>query len=545
LIAAARGMRPVRIVAAAAAAVALSLVPAFASPAAAAAEGKVTASITYVTSTTVYLDAGAKAGLMEGERVDVVRDGGLIDILQVTAVSSTRAACKRADASVDLVVGDQVTFQPHFPELPAAGSAAGTGGAAAGGDAESAGPGWIQRQGIRGRVGIRYLGIFDGSGFGGDYSQPALDLRLDGRPPDHPKLSYSADVRTRRTYRSTPSGESSSEGLTRVYRLYAAYGAESGFRAIVGRQFATELTSIGVYDGATVEYGLGRWRAGAFAGLQPDAIDFGFSTDLREHGAYISWRDNPTGRVRWAFTGGFVGSYQDGDINRESAVLQARFVGDRAFAYAIQEVDINRGWRMEAEGTSLSATGTFVSGRYRLTEKVAVDGGFDSRRNVRVYRDRITPETEFDDSARRGYWSGVELRPARAARIALTLRLTEGGSSGDAESATLNGNARLGGPLRNTVSVRSTAYRNDLVEGGLHSFSLGADLGWRAHLTGTAGLRKETAAATGARPADLRWYSVDLDCRLTQAWLLLVSAETSEGDVEKSTQVYTSAVYRF
>jgi len=507
--------------------------------------GEGTAKITYVTSSTVYLDAGAKAGLMEGERVDVVRDDGLVDILQVTAVSSSRAACKRADASVDLVVGDRVTFHPRFPE-PAAGSGAAADGTAVAAEADgSSGPGWIHRQGIRGRVGIRYLGIFDGSGFGGDYSQPALDLRLDGRPPDHPKLRYSADVRTRRTYRSNASGDNSSEGLTRVYRLFTEYGGESGFRAIVGRQFATELTSIGVYDGATLEYGLGRWRAGAFAGLQPDAIDFGFSTDLREHGAYISWRDSPTGRVRWAFTGGFVGSYQDGEINRESAVLQARFIGDRAFAYAIQEVDINRGWRMEAEGTSLSATGTFVSGRYRLTEKVAVDGGFDSRRNVRVYRDRITPETEFDDSARRGYWSGVELRPARAARLAVTLRLTEGGSSGDAESATLNANARLGGPLRNTVSVRSTAYRNDLVEGGLHSFSLGSDLGWRAHLTGTAGLRKETASAIGARPADLRWYSADLDCRITQAWLLLVSVETSEGDVEKSTQVYSSAVYRF
>ena len=93
--------------------------------------------------------------------------------------------------------------------------------------------------------------------------------------------------------------------------------------------------------------------------------------------------------------------------------------------------------------------------------------------------------------------------------------------------------------------MRSTAYRNDLVEGGLHSISLGADLGWRAHITGTGGLRKETAVAVGARPADLRWYSADLDCRITQAWLLLVSVETSEGDVEKSTQVYTSAVYRF
>jgi hypothetical protein len=240
-----------------------------------------------------------------------------------------------------------------------------------------------------------------------------------------------------------------------------------------------------------------------------------------------------------------VGSYQEGEINRESAVLQARFVGDRAFAYAIQEVDINRGWRSEMEGSSLSATGTFLSGRYRLTEKVAVDGGFDSRRNVRVYRDRITPETEFDDATRRGYWSGVELRPVRAARVALTVRLTEGGSSGNAESATLSGNATLGGPLHNTLSARSTAYRNDLVEGGLHSVSLGSDLGWRAHVGLTGGLRKESAAAVGARPADLRWYSVDLDCRISRAWLLLVSAEVSNGDVEESTQVYTSAVYRF
>ena len=42
---------------------------------------------------------------------------------------------------------------------------------------------------------------------------------------------------------------------------------------------------------------------------------------------------------------------------------------------------------------------------------VSLNAGWDSRRNVRLYRDLVSPATDFDDTYRQGYWGGVEWRP--------------------------------------------------------------------------------------------------------------------------------------
>ena len=73
------------------------------------------AAITYVTTSTVYVDAGTGAGLAKGDVVKVFRDGVFVTALEVTAISTKRAACRRADPTVELVVGDRIRFHPAAP----------------------------------------------------------------------------------------------------------------------------------------------------------------------------------------------------------------------------------------------------------------------------------------------------------------------------------------------------------------------------------------------------------------------------------------------
>ena len=79
------------------------------------------AHITYVTSSTIYIDAGSQLGLQKGASVQVLREGNVIATLVVAALASKRAACSRGevDAAVKFLVGDAVRFQVTATSSPA------------------------------------------------------------------------------------------------------------------------------------------------------------------------------------------------------------------------------------------------------------------------------------------------------------------------------------------------------------------------------------------------------------------------------------------
>jgi len=70
------------------------------------------ASITYLTSSTVYIGAGRDDGIDQGDVLEVVRDGTIVARLEVTDLSSRRASCRIVSGEVELIVGDDVRFVP-------------------------------------------------------------------------------------------------------------------------------------------------------------------------------------------------------------------------------------------------------------------------------------------------------------------------------------------------------------------------------------------------------------------------------------------------
>ncbi len=180
-----------------------------------------------------------------------------------------------------------------------------------------------------------------------------------------------------------------------------------------------------------------------------------------------------------------------------------------------------------------------------MREDVTLDAGFDSRRAVRLHRHRITPETEFDDSYRRGTWGGIRFRPVRHSSVGVGFRRSAGGAAGDANAVT--GTFRTSWPaLRGaTVSLRSTHYSNTRLNGWLHSVTAGAPVGPRLRAGLTFGVRDENDPSQPSGGNDLRWAGLDLDLRLSRGWYALVSGERSNGDVERSSRVHASVVLRF
>ena len=493
--------------------------------------------IVYLSGNTVYLDAGREQGIQAGQEVVVQRDSVEI-VLTVANVSSHRASCPRPEGNGDLRVGDLVRFTPII--VSEAGQA---GVAKLGGSPRT--EGWLRRNGIRGSVDLRYLSLQDQTGNGERYSQPALNLRVSGRDVGGRGIEFSADVRTRRTYRTRTDGEKTGESRNRVYRLNAGYAIDPRIVLLGGRQTSPDLAAVSIFDGVLAEFRSGRWKAGAFAGTQPDPEDYGYSTEILELGAFGRLSQPSEASSRWSGTAGIVSSRVAGELNRDYLFLRGQWNDSHWSAYANQEVDFNHGWKTAAGESAISPTSTALSLQARLLKDLLFRAGFDNRRNIRVARDRETPETEFDDAYRLGWSLDGDWRAPRRVQIGLGYRTYDGASAGRSESVT--GRLRLTrlSPWGLELGARGTWYVSPGLEGRLHSVSLSGNVASKHRLEGHAGRRDEDRKSQGQGDIRTWWYGADVDLHAAGAWFLLFSFESVRGDVERNDEIYTSLSYRF
>lgn len=497
------------------------------------------ARITYITGSSVYLDAGKLEGLREGARVEVTRGGGAIAVLRVAFLASHQASCEIVSAAVQPVVGDSVRFVPAAPE-PAPAAAA----------ARPARPTPERRTtsrsvaGLRGRIGAHYLVVRQLAGTGGILSQPSLDARLDGRLLPGAPVGVLLDVRSRRTT-STLADDGGVE-RTRAYQA-ALYWQSARFptRITVGRQLSGHLAGVGLFDGLLAEIGGQHWSGGFFAGSQPEPVHLGFSSDVIEAGAFLRRHSRAGAGPYWSMTLGAAGSYQDAHANREYAFVQATYAGNRMTAALTQEVDYYRPWKLTGDMRPVSPTGTYTMVRYRATGAVTVHAGFDSRRTVRLYRDVLNPETTFDDAYRQGVWAGAWMQIRRRQRVSVDVRSSTGGPAGRALSYTAALDANGISALGATARVRSTRYTNPMLSGWLHSASVGVSPPGPFHVELSGGLRAEHNSAADPPDFSVSWVGVDVDVSLAGAWYAMLAYNREVGGLESNDRLYSGVSVRF
>lgn len=501
--------------------------------------------VTYMTLSTVYVNAGRKHGLSEGDLLQVVHEGGVVGSIRVQTLSSKRAACVPVEVGSELAIGDAIALGSAGIEDAGALSylhrievQPGPSGSAS----SRRDQGWLRSNGLRGRVGARYLAILDRTSSRQSFHQPALDLRLDGRNVGGGDLDLSVDVRTRRTYRSAPDGGASNEGRSRVYRANASWVPfDRRLSLTAGRQLSPEHPALGIFDGGSLVLRMSTWSVGVLSGSQPDEVDFGYSDAIRDHGGFVQVRSPQGSSTRWSTTIGAIASYAGSEINREYLSLQSALGAGRFSAYVSQDLDWNRDWRLEAEGQAISLNNTYATARARVAGQTSVNVGYDNRRNVRLYRDYVSPETEFDDAYRQGYWGGIDQRFARSYRLSARVKRSTGGTAGTADSWTLGAAAQWRVALR----ARSTRYYNELVRGWVHSAAASTQLGPSLRVEIGGGLRDETNATPGVAGQYVRWYSSLVDYALGRSWYASVSFERSTAGPEASDQIHSMINYRF
>ncbi|MFN8579526.1 MAG: hypothetical protein U0163_00910 [Gemmatimonadaceae bacterium] len=496
------------------------------------------AHVTYLSGPSVYLDAGTKQGIKIGTHLQVLRGSTLVAELVAEYVSSNRTSCTVARALQTIAVGDSARYTPARIDEPVASTAAGTGtpGATTPSRRSASRP-------IRGRVGVRYLHIDPGLGQGSVINQPAFDIRLDGHQLSGTPLGLTVDIRA---YRAGSSRSTTGPtNVTRVYQSALELSGASGSRLAVGRQFSSALSTIGLFDGASLDVDRNRWGIGGIMGTQPEPVGFGLSGAVREYGGYIQLHNARNTSPLWSNTLGAIGSYNKGEIDREFAYVQSVFNARVLSFYAAQEVDFNRGWKKEVEGKSAVPTSTFALMRVSLTNDFSINAGYDNRRSVRLYRDFITPEVAFDDAFRRGVWGGASLTMFNRVRMSVDTRQSSGGSSGRTQSTTgVFGVSRLT-PLQLGFHGRYTTYTGDVAVGSLSSGSIEMSPFGTLHLEGSTGVRKDKQASADTWSPPITWQELNADVGIGRSLYLLLSAYQELGTLNKSRQTYIALSYRF
>jgi hypothetical protein len=500
-----------------------------------------TAKVTYLAGASVYIDAGRSEGLLEGDTLEVQRSGSRVALLSVNFLASHRATCVVLGDAPLPSVGDAIRFLAHGASAPPPPPAAGLGALQAAAlpvvpTATRARPApWL-----RGRAGVRYLGVRTEGG--SHFEQPMLDLRAEtsGSGP----LDATLDLRGRRTSQSYANGDVRQETYSRVYRALLTWHDPKAQRLLtVGRQSSGAIGPVSLFDGALLQTGADRWRAGVFAGTQPEPLHMRLSGDVSQYGVFLERRQAPLAARRWSLGLGAISSYDHASPDRDFAYLQGSYRDSRLSGYFSQETDFNRAWKRSQGESGVSLTSTFASARLALTDDWDLNTGYDNRRNVRLWRDRETAETQFDDRYRQGAWAGMGWHIANRLRLGGELR-SNGGGFDRADSWSTSADLHRIGARGLSLRARYAQYRSDPNDSRLASYGVALDPLPAAHLSWTFGERHLSQPQFGLETST-RWQSVGLDYTFLRRWYATVSFERDRGDSEDMTQFDAGLSRRF
>jgi len=489
--------------------------------------------VSYVAGGSVYAGVGALDGVQPGDTVQVLHDGTQVALLKVSVVASHRASCDTLWTHAPVAVGDELRYRPHDAPKPVDGApprpfAAGQGGTR-------------QRHArLRGRVGASWLSVQAG---GVGFQQPGLDLRLDGFDAGGGHVDLSFDMRNRRTVR-TGFGTSSTTELSRVYRAALVVRSVDSHQSVtIGRQTSASLSSVSLFDGVLAQTGNERHAFGVFSGTEPDPTSYAVSRDIVQSGAFMDFHSPLASERRAQVSLGAITSQEAGQPNRDFMFALANWSARQLSSTFTQEVDWNRGWKRALGEPAITPTSTFWTARYAPVTWFGASTGFDNRRNVRLYRDRITPADQFDDAYRQGAWVGSDA--SVLGRLHVSGEVRGSGAPDRSSSWSVGAEAYRLGVMHLTLNGRASRFGGSGIVSRLWSAGFGVDPSAFSHLSASGGVRSTIVSTVGTWDTQ-DWGSMDLDVTLGRRWYANGSYERDQGGSGgDSQQVQAGLSWRF
>jgi len=377
--------------------------------------------VRYRSQDTVYLDSGSRAGLAEGDRLEVLRGGQRIGEIEVTFVAEHSASCRIVEELQQIQPEDRARRLEKgpsgsgVPELEAGISetqATQPEELAPSSSSEVYSAPRSVRRARRTRVsGVLELGwdsFTDDSEAGLDFEQLTARINLRMRDIAGKPLHLRIRLRAQENRRARPfsTGAPETEKRNRFYEAALLYDPQRGrFKAQIGRIAVSPFVAVGFLDGF-----IGQVRliptidVGALFGSQPVIQDDGFKSVGQKYGAYTRFSAfRQSGRPDLEVFVAGIREEGEEDVSREYVSLETRYTPrGRWSLYQRAELDLNNGWREEAAGTKTQLSNLALTLDTRISQSSRFSISYDRWERYFTEESRSVAEELFDNLLRQG-----------------------------------------------------------------------------------------------------------------------------------------------
>lgn len=400
---------------------------------------EVTCGVRYLSAEHVYLDMGSSAGLTVGMTVQVVRDGQAVAELEVVFAAEHSASCKIVSSVGEIGVGDPVVFEvAGTSAVPPAEAAVVSRQRTRAGSDQSAGTTSHSGPSVSGTFAVQWDHSDETAGRGLENNLYSLPFRVRVTRLGN-QMEFRARGSVRRIERKGYSPSIPSlEWRNRIQEVALVRdGRDLDWHFAIGRVGGRYTAAAGPFDGLSFNGRIGAGiRLGAFGGFAPEWGDLGFGTDDHLAGInfHLNHRTDGGGMIDLIMAA--VGRYRDGEISREYVTMTTIWNPVRKLSVLqAAELDINRGWRKEAAGSSLDLSSLALAGRYKITGGVDVNLGYDDRVPVRTWETKSLPDNLFTEAGRVGWRAGVNMRTSGGIGLGLSGTLRDHSRTGETSTS--------------------------------------------------------------------------------------------------------------
>ncbi len=374
--------------------------------------------IKYLSSEYVYITGGKADSVSLNDQFEVIRNGVSIATIEVVYTADHSASCKILNMNQPIQAGDRLKWlKKSIVASIVQDSLKGTISMV---KEEQEKKVKVEKtrnlSRIRGNIGIQWYHFEDLTDSKLNFDQPTFRINFKAQKLWNRDFNFNIRFRSRKYERSRRFNNDvpASEWRNRIYEASFAYNnADSPINFKIGRIISNMFSGIGYIDGLLLQNNINElWRWGVFAGSRPEWQYSDFQTSIQKYGGYINFLKGDYLKNRWESTLAFSAEYHGSTVSREFLYLMNNYnYKSRLSVYQSLELDYNRDWRKEKTAETISITGLYVSGSYKIFDWLKTGVSYDNRKNYYTYELLKTiADSLFDSAFRQGIRANVYMR---------------------------------------------------------------------------------------------------------------------------------------
>jgi hypothetical protein len=376
--------------------------------------------VSYISSENIYLDSGTSAGLEIGTVLVIRTNQKITSKFEVIYVAQNSASCKIITSDGKIKAGNvaEIFSRPSKNDTLAATIVSGAITESPTAKNKSDNKSTTSR--IRGYLGLQWYSFHDKSENEYNYTQPAIRFKISGTGLMNNNLGFEIKLRARYYNRSNRTPTDEWRNRIYLFRLYYQNPA-SPVQISVGRIISNNISGAGYLDGLYFNHNLtANWYWGLMAGFKPDWQFSKFQTDEKKYGLFFGYQSKPNSEIRFDASLAANGEYHGSTVSREFLFIRSSLIHQRNWnIYHSMEIEINRDWRKERVGNTVSLSSLYISGQANLSNQISARLSYDNRRNYYRYEYMSLADSLFDDAFRQGLRLFIHYNPVKNIRLSL------------------------------------------------------------------------------------------------------------------------------